>query len=85
MILRNGEIASLEDIKNLLPSNWTQAEPSRRTQSITIDLRALKDMERDIVIEVLRQVDGDRYEACHLLGISYTTLWRRLTEWGVPF
>jgi two-component system response regulator HydG len=45
-------------------------------------MRPLADVERDYVLDVLRAVDGNRGLAAKMLGISSTTLWRRLKAWG---
>ncbi len=45
-------------------------------------LRALADVEREHVVEVLRAV-GNQEEAARVLGIGRTTLWRKLRAWGL--
>jgi len=47
------------------------------TVSISGGMRCI---EEDIMRQVLRKVDGDRTEAARLLGVSRTTLWRRLAD-----
>lgn len=42
----------------------------------------LSDVERETVLTVLKQVGGNRRRAAELLGISVTTLWRKLKKWG---
>jgi len=37
-------------------------------------------IEEEIMRQVLERVDGDRSEAARLLGVSRTTLWRRLAD-----
>jgi len=37
-------------------------------------------IEEEIMRQVLERVDGDRAEAARLLGVSRTTLWRRLAD-----
>jgi len=43
-------------------------------------LRPLAAVERDHIDAVLRHTNGNRTEAARILGISATTLWRRLKE-----
>ena len=43
----------------------------------------LPEMEKEIIIKVLNQVNGKKQEAARILGISSTTLWRRLKKLGL--
>ena len=47
------------------------------TVSISGGMRCI---EEEIMRQVLERVDGDRSEAARLLGVSRTTLWRRLAD-----
>jgi len=47
------------------------------TVSISGGMRCI---EEEIMRQVLERVDGDRAEAARLLGVSRTTLWRRLAD-----
>jgi len=47
------------------------------TVSISGGMRCI---EEEIMRQVLQRVDGDRSEAARLLGVSRTTLWRRLAD-----
>jgi DNA-binding NtrC family response regulator len=42
--------------------------------------RTLGEIELEHIQAVLRHTDGNRAEAAKILGISATTLWRRLKE-----
>ena len=54
------------------PEDWDE-------DLITVPIRGgMRRIEEEIMREVLRKVDGDRTEAARLLGVSRTTLWRRL-------
>ena len=46
-------------------------------------LVSLQELERRYVGRVLRAVDGNRTQAAEILGISTTTLWRKMKQWGV--
>ncbi|MCL6593108.1 MAG: helix-turn-helix domain-containing protein, partial [Alicyclobacillus sp.] len=46
--------------------------------SVTLD-----DLERQAVEEALRTVPGDLAEVARRLGISRTTLWRKMKRWGL--
>jgi propionate catabolism operon transcriptional regulator len=40
-------------------------------------------MERDMIVRALEDCGGNRMAAARQLGISSTTLWRRLKEMGL--
>jgi DNA-binding NtrC family response regulator len=44
--------------------------------------RTLMDMEREYILAVLEETAGNRTRAAEILGISPTTLWRKLKAWG---
>jgi two-component system response regulator HydG len=44
--------------------------------------RTLAAMEREYTLAVLDSLDGNRTRTAQILGISTTTLWRKLKEWG---
>jgi DNA-binding NtrC family response regulator len=43
----------------------------------------LRDLERDYVLEILRQVGGNKSRAADILGLDRKTLYRKLEEYGV--
>lgn len=69
-----------EDVLKLL--EWTddarEAEASQMTVALRLDGGGLRRMEEEIMRQVLEKVNGDRTEACRLLGINRSTLWRRI-------
>ena len=46
--------------------------------------RTLVDLEREYILAVLEETGGNRTKAAQILGISPTTLWRKLKAWGTP-
>ena len=46
--------------------------------------RTLAEVERNHVLGILKETDGNRSKAAKILGIGNTTLWRKLKEWGEP-
>jgi len=53
-------------------------EKERRTE-----IRPLKEMERQLIIQAYQEAGGDLGEAAEKLGISRTTLWRKLKAYSV--
>jgi two-component system response regulator HydG len=47
------------------------------------DVTPLADLERQAILDTLRQLNGDKLTAARLLGIGKTTLYRKLKEYGV--
>ncbi|MDA8086582.1 MAG: sigma-54 dependent transcriptional regulator [Nitrospiraceae bacterium] len=45
----------------------------------------IRDMERDLIIETLRGVDGNRTRAARILGVSVRTIRNKLKEYGENF
>jgi two-component system response regulator HydG len=45
-------------------------------------VRPLAEVERDYVLGVLKLLNGNRSKTARSLGMSTTTLWRKLKEWG---
>jgi len=44
--------------------------------------RTLAELERDYIMAVIEETGGSRGRAARILGISTTTLWRKLKAWG---
>ena len=76
-LVQNGVITSDDLIQHSPP-------PSSITGS-----RALADVvdsaERSAIEAALRDMDGSRERAAELLGISPTTLWRKMTRLGITY
>ena len=45
---------------------------------------SMAEMERQAIIDTIRQVSGDKLTAARLLGIGKTTLYRKLKEYSIP-
>ncbi len=71
-------VISTDDI---LPQPTSRVASSRgKTLADMVD-----DAEREAVKAALRECDGNRERAAEVLGISPTTLWRKMTRLGVTF
>ncbi|MDP4199867.1 MAG: sigma-54 dependent transcriptional regulator [Bacteroidota bacterium] len=58
-------------------------EPHISIGAILEDNPTLDELERRYIIETLRAAQGNKVLTCERLGISTTTLWRKLKEYGV--
>lgn len=61
----------------LPPAN--DAPRQQRTSAVT----PLAELERQAILDTLRQLKGDKLTAARLLGIGKTTLYRKLKEYGI--
>jgi two-component system response regulator HydG len=79
-LVQNGIITA----DDLLPPPASAALPTTRGGG-----RALADVvdgaERSAIEVALRESDGSREHAAEVLGISPTTLWRKMTRLGITF
>jgi len=57
----------------------SDARPMERTSAVT----PLAELERQAIIDTLRQLKGDKLTAARMLGIGKTTLYRKLKEYGL--
>jgi DNA-binding NtrC family response regulator len=78
--VENDEIGADDVYVIIGGSDDGESMPEDRDEDlITVPIRGgMRRIEEEIMREVLRKVDGDRTEAARLLGVSRTTLWRRL-------
>ena len=58
-------------------------EPTVNLQEILGNQPTLDELERRYILETLRATHGNKVLTCERLGISNTTLWRKLKEYGV--
>src|SRR5690606_31472121 len=76
--LASGVVITLDDI--LPESKGLREAPSPRTLAGIVD-----EAERRAVLDALKSASGSRERAAELLGISPTTLWRKMTRLGVVY
>lgn len=71
------------DVIRLLKPSTEEEKPSVPMTSVTVSMEGgLRQMEEEIMRQVLQQVGGDKTRASRLLGVSRSTLWRRLSDSG---
>ena len=63
------------------PTTEAAAVPAESEQGRII---SIAEMERQAILETIRQLKGDKLMAAKLLGIGKTTLYRKLKEYGIP-
>ncbi len=71
-------VVSREDLPIAPPS--TRPATGGKTLADAVDVA-----ERQAIEAALRECDGSREKAADLLGISPTTLWRKMTRFGITF
>ena len=62
----------------------TPTAPYRVVAADERDTWSLADVEREHILRVLRLHRGNSTAAARQLGISRTTLWRKLRQYGIP-
>jgi len=71
------------DVLRLLKPCAEAEKPSIPTNSVTVSIEGgLRQMEEEIMRQVLQRVGGDKTQASRLLGVSRSTIWRRLSDNG---
>jgi len=70
-------------LDDLPPRLCAEPAPAPGTGSSSA-VESLEALERRHILETLARVGGSRRRAAALLGISTTTLWRRLKDFGLP-
>ena len=73
--LRTGELIQLEDLTPELRGEHVE-------QVATAELTEL-DLERQRLLAAMKKTQGNRTQMAQVLGISRTTLWRKLREHGI--
>jgi two-component system response regulator HydG len=86
--LSSGPVLHLGDMPTQLQeyrSHWqTAAEPSEEEPAkADASILTIAEMEKQAILNTLRQLNGDKLTAARLLGIGKTTLYRKLKEYGI--
>lgn len=84
--LCSGPVLRLGDLPTQLQDfhlhAWRSA-PAAATEDKIADVTPLADLERQAILDTLRQLNGDKLTTARLLGIGKTTLYRKLKEYGI--
>jgi DNA-binding NtrC family response regulator len=86
--LSSGPVLHLGDMPTQLQEyrmQWqTAAEPSDEEPArMDPSILTIAEMEKQAILNTLRQLNGDKLTAARLLGIGKTTLYRKLKEYGI--
>ncbi|MEZ3501463.1 sigma 54-interacting transcriptional regulator [Pantoea sp. KPR_PJ] len=73
-------VAVLQSLCGLFPE---ASGPEKAMTSLEGESHLLKKQEQKLIASVLKQYDGDRVRAARILGISPTTLWRKMKRYGM--
>jgi two-component system response regulator HydG len=74
VILAKGEVITEIDLPHNLKETIPRAEA---------DISSLKDTERNLILKVLRETKGNKYQAAKKLGITRSTLYGKLRKHGI--
>lgn len=80
LLLKNGIF--LEDVDLLMNRLVTDISPEKPARGEPLE-QVLSDREKERLLRALIQTDGSRAKAAKLLGISPSTVWRRMKKYGV--
>lgn len=82
MILSQGEVIDKETVLLAGGKDFLQLKTKRpeQTDEDKQDNGKLQEYEREYILDVLNQVNGNKTEAAKILGIGRTTLWRKINN-----
>ena len=72
--LSEGREIGLDDLPEALRPSEMNSEK---------DIGSLEDMEKEHIAKILRSVQGRREDAARILGVTRTTLWRKIKKYGL--
>lgn len=73
----------MSDLENLQPDDFILASKVDKVGEIEIDSFNLDDIEKNIIIKVLKQNQGNVTQAATMLGLTRTSLYRRMEKYGL--
>ena len=86
--LSSGPVLHLGDMPTQLQEyrmQWQAAAEPSDEEPVKVDasILTIAEMEKQAILNTLRQLNGDKLTAARLLGIGKTTLYRKLKEYGI--
>jgi len=80
VVLSSGPVLHVTDMPSQVQNVLING---KKHESIDRGIIPIAELEKRAIINALSQVEGDKFRAAELLGISKTTLYRKLKEYGV--
>ncbi len=78
-VLCDNDIITEEDVRQVLKLSEKDVPPKAQPASAGPETaHSVKDVERQMIMDALEQTGGNTTQAAQLLGLSKTTLWRRM-------
>ena len=73
----------MSDSDIIQPDDFLLSSRSEKLAEIEINSYNLEEIERNIIIKVLKQNQGNVSQAAHVLGLTRTSLYRRIEKYGL--
>ena len=84
VVLKAGSSVYPEDIGEIKEKSIEKLHNEDIYKGNVIELKGnLEEMEKEIISTTLKLTGNDKEKTCEKLGISQTTLWRRLKKWNI--
>lgn len=83
--LTTGPVLRLGDLPTQLQDFRLHSRQAEKSSGgpVATEVTPLADLERQAILDTLRQLKGDKLTTARLLGIGKTTLYRKLKEYGI--
>lgn len=73
----------MSDSETLQPDDFLLSTRSEKVAEIEIDTYNLEEVEKNIIVKVLKQNQGNVTQAATVLGLTRTSLYRRMEKYGL--
>ncbi|HKK67515.1 MAG TPA: sigma-54 dependent transcriptional regulator, partial [Bacteroidales bacterium] len=73
----------MSDAETLSPDDFFLSQPSQKVGELSLDTFNLDDIERHVIEKVLKQNQGNVTQAASQLGLTRTSLYRRMEKYGL--
>jgi len=83
IVLHNKSVVDVDVLKSLCHLSTSSSASEETVIPLTDEVDLLKKQEQNLIASVMKQTDNDRARAALILGISPTTLWRKMRMYGV--